>query len=61
MARTVAIGYQNYQELIERNAFYIDKTLFIKEWWENIDKVITVQPSASCYRHQAMHNHFVVA
>ena len=22
---------------------------------------VTVQPSASCYRHQAMHNHFVVA
>lgn len=42
MARTVAIGYQNYQELIERNAFYIDKTLFIKEWWENIDKVTLI-------------------
>lgn len=42
MARTVAIGYQNYQELIEHNAFYIDKTLFIKEWWENIDKVTLI-------------------
>ena len=42
MARTVAIGYQNYKELIENNAFYIDKTLFIKEWWENLDKVTLI-------------------
>ena len=39
MARTVGIGYQNYQEIIEDNAFYIDKTLFIKEWWESLDRV----------------------
>lgn len=42
MARAVAIGYQNYKELIENNAFYIDKTLFIKEWWENLDKVTLI-------------------
>lgn len=42
MARTVAIGYQNYKELIENNAFYVDKTLFIKEWWENLDKVTLI-------------------
>ena len=42
MARTVGIGYQNYQELIENNLFYIDKTLFIKEWWENFDKVTLI-------------------
>ena len=42
MARTVGIGYQNYQELIEDNAFYIDKTLFIKEWWENLDRVTLI-------------------
>ncbi len=42
MARTVGIGYQNYKELIEMNAFYIDKTLFIKEWWENLDKVTLI-------------------
>lgn len=42
MARTVAIGYQSYQELIEKNAFYIDKTLFIKEWWENLDQVTLI-------------------
>ncbi|MDE7206400.1 MAG: AAA family ATPase, partial [Lachnospiraceae bacterium] len=42
MARTVGIGYQNYKELIENNVFYIDKTLFIKEWWENFDKVTLI-------------------
>lgn len=42
MARTVGIGYQNYQELIEDHAFYIDKTLFIKEWWENLDRVTLI-------------------
>lgn len=42
MARTVAIGYQSYQELVEKNAFYVDKTLFIKEWWENLDQVTLI-------------------
>lgn len=42
MPRTVGIGYQNYQEIIEDNAFYIDKTLFIKEWWENLDRVTLI-------------------
>ncbi|MBD5394943.1 MAG: AAA family ATPase [Lachnospiraceae bacterium] len=42
MARTVGIGHQNYKELIENNAFYIDKTQFIKEWWENLDVVTLI-------------------
>ena len=42
MARTVGIGYQNYQEIIEDNAFYIDKTLFIKEWRESLDRVTLI-------------------
>ena len=42
MARTVGLGYQNYQELVENDVFYIDKTLFIKEWWENFDKVTLI-------------------
>ena len=42
MARMIGIGYQNYQKLIEANAFYIDKTLFIKEWWENLDSVTLI-------------------
>ena len=35
MARTVGIGIQDYETLIRENYFYIDKTSFIKEWWEN--------------------------
>lgn len=31
MARTVAIGNQNFDEIIENDYFYIDKTEFIKE------------------------------
>ena len=37
MGRTVAIGVQSFEELIKKEYFYIDKTNFIKEWWENGD------------------------
>lgn len=39
MARVVGIGHQDFCQLITSNNFYIDKTLFIKEWWENNDVV----------------------
>ncbi len=39
MPKTVAVGIQDFEEIIERNCFYIDKTHFIKEWWENGDSV----------------------
>lgn len=42
MGRTVAIGVQTYSELIEHNCFYIDKTSFIKEWWESRDAVTLI-------------------
>lgn len=42
MRRTVAIGIQTYSELIEKNYFYIDKTAFIKEWWESGDAVTLI-------------------
>ncbi len=42
MARTVAIGIQNYNEIIEKNYFYIDKTYFIKDWWEAGDSVTLI-------------------
>ena len=31
MARKVAIGEQDFKDLIENNCFYVDKTNFIKE------------------------------
>lgn len=42
MGRTVAIGIQNYNEIIENNCFYVDKTMFIKEWWESRDSVTLI-------------------
>lgn len=39
MARTVAIGVQDFETLITKDYFYIDKTNFIKEWWEAGDSV----------------------
>ncbi len=42
MARTVAIGEQDFAKLIEQDYFYIDKTAFIKEWWENGDTVTMI-------------------
>ncbi len=35
VARTVGIGVQSFEKIRERNYFYIDKTKFIKEWWES--------------------------
>ena len=42
MGREVAIGIQNFNEIIENNYFYVDKTYFIKEWWESGDSVTLI-------------------
>ncbi len=42
MPRTVGIGHQDFEKLIRKNNFYIDKTMFIKEWWENDDDVTLI-------------------
>lgn len=42
MAKTVAIGIQQFNEIIEKNYFYVDKTDFIKEWWEGGDSVTLI-------------------
>lgn len=42
MAKTVAIGIQDFGDLIRKNYFYIDKTSFIKEWWESGDSVTQI-------------------
>ncbi len=36
------LGYQNFEEVRTKQIFYIDKTDFIREWWENADKVTLV-------------------
>mgnify|MGYP002515332564 CR=1 FL=1 len=42
MAKEVAIGIQSFDKIIEGNYFYIDKTSFIKEWWESGDSVTLI-------------------
>ncbi len=42
MARKLGIGHQDFETVITTNNFYIDKTLFIKEWWENNDTVTLI-------------------
>lgn len=42
MARTIGIGIQDYAKIRENNYFYIDKTSFIKEWWESGDSVTLI-------------------
>ena len=42
MLKKVAIGAQNFGDIIEKNCFYIDKTSFIKEWWESEDVVTLI-------------------
>ena len=39
MTRTVGIGHQDFETIREEGYFYIDKTLFLKEWWESGDSV----------------------
>ena len=42
MAREIATGAQDFSELREKNAFYVDKTAFIKEWWNGLDSVTLI-------------------
>ncbi len=42
MARIVGIGIQDFEKIITEDVFYVDKTLFIKEWWENKDAVTLI-------------------
>ena len=42
MARTVGIGIQDFGKIIENHCFYVDKTDFIREWWESNDDVTLI-------------------
>lgn len=42
MARQVSIGSQSFQDLREEKCYYIDKTHFIKEWWETKDRITLI-------------------
>jgi len=42
MRQVISIGNQNFRSLREQGCFYIDKTNFMKEWWESTDVVTLI-------------------
>ena len=42
MAGKVAIGIQSFEKIRDKKCFYVDKTSFIKEWWESDDDVTLI-------------------
>ena len=42
MERIVGIGHQDFETIQTENYFYVDKTHFIKEWWEGGDSVTLI-------------------
>lgn len=42
MAPNVAIGIQDFSTITENKYFYIDKTAFLKEWWDSGDSVTLI-------------------
>lgn len=42
MVRTVSIGKQSFERIIQENCFYVDKTGFIRDWWVSGDDVTLI-------------------
>ena len=42
MNKSVAVGIQSFSKIRENECFFIDKTLFIKDWWESNDDVTLI-------------------
>lgn len=42
MRRTVSLGAQDFSYIREQDCFLVDKTDFIREWWENKDAVTLI-------------------
>lgn len=42
MKKVIGIGKQSFSSLREKNYFFIDKTNFIKEWWEKGDDITLI-------------------
>lgn len=40
--KTISIGNQGFDSIREKDYFYVDKTSFIKEWWESQDVVTLI-------------------
>lgn len=42
MARTVGIGLQDFEKIRKQDVFLVDKTNFIRDWWETKDDVTLI-------------------
>lgn len=42
MGRPVPVGVQSYETLITKKLFYVDKTFFIRDWWNQNDEVTLI-------------------
>ena len=42
MKRVIGIGKQSFEDMIQSDCFYIDKTNLIKEWWESEDDITLI-------------------
>ena len=42
MARKIGIGNQDFETVRKSGCFYIDKTGFIRDWWESRDSVTLI-------------------
>ena len=44
MEKVISIGKQNFASLRENHYFFVDKSHFIKDWWENGDEITVFPP-----------------
>ena len=51
MSKVISIGNQSFESIRTEDRFYIDKTLFIKEWWEMADSVTLITRRAVLEKH----------
>lgn len=42
MARRISIGAQGFVDIRERGAFLVDKTAFVRDWWQSFDDVTLI-------------------
>ena len=42
MTKVIGIGKQSFEDIIQSNCFYVDKTSLIKEWWESEDDITLI-------------------
>ena len=42
MSKVISIGNQGFEDIRKNDNFYVDKTDFIREWWESRDIVTLI-------------------